>query len=180
MTTHIALVRGINVGGNKQVAMADLRQLLAALGLADGQSLLQSGNLVFRGGARSNDELERLLEAGARARLGLETEFFVRTAAEWRAIIAGNPLRDEAKRDPGYLHVLLLKEGPAAKEWKALNAAIVGREVVRGRGTHAYAFYPDGAGRSRLTTALIDRTLRTRVTGRNWNTVQRIAALTGA
>jgi uncharacterized protein (DUF1697 family) len=180
MTTHIALLRGINVGGNKQVAMADLRQLLAALGLADGQSLLQSGNLVFRGGARSNAELEELLEAGAHARLGLETEFFVRTAAEWRAIVAGNPLADEAKRDPGHLHTLLLKDRAAAKEWKALDAAIVGREVVRGRGTYAYAFYPDGAGRSRLTTALIDRTLRTRVTARNWNTVLRIAALTSA
>ena len=69
MTTYVALLRGINVGGHKPVAMADLRALLAALGFEAPQSLLQSGNLVFRSGASAVAEIERTLAAGMTKRL---------------------------------------------------------------------------------------------------------------
>src|ERR1700680_1606153 len=126
MTTYLALLRGINVGGHKLVAMADLRQLLTQLGFDDGQSLLQSGNLVFRGKVRPGAQLERLLETEAKQRLALETDFFVRTALEWKAVIARNPFREEARRDAGHLVVMLLKAAPDAKDVKALQAAIIG------------------------------------------------------
>src|SRR5688572_6487228 len=70
MTTHVALLRGINVGGKNMVAMADLRALLDELGLTDGKSLLQSGNLVFRSERRTAAALEKLLEKEASRRLG--------------------------------------------------------------------------------------------------------------
>lgn len=73
MTVQIALLRAINVGGRKQVAMADLRDFLTQLGFGDARSLLQSGNLVFRGDTRSGAALERVLETEAAKRLGLET-----------------------------------------------------------------------------------------------------------
>ena len=177
MTTFVALLRGINVGGHKQVAMADLRALLARLGFADGQSLLQSGNLVFRSEGKTGGQLERLLEAEAAKRLRLETEFFVRSATEWNAIVAHNPFPREAERDPARLVAMALKDPPGAKAVKALQAAIVGREVARVRGREAYIVYPDGQGRSKLTIALIEKTLGTRATGRNWNTVLKLAAL---
>src|SRR5574341_1527206 len=100
MTTYIALLRGINVGGHKLVAMADLRDLLTRLGFADARSLLQSGNLVFRSEKRTAAQLERLLQAEVEKRLRLRTEFFVRTAAEWKALVARNPFREAAERDP--------------------------------------------------------------------------------
>ena len=178
MTIHLALLRGINVGGHKQVAMADLRALLTQLGLADARSLLQSGNLVFRSEARTGPQLERLLEAEAEKRLALQTDFFVRSAEQWKAVVAHNPFREEAERDPGHLIVLSLKDAPGLKDVKALQAAITGPEVVRAEGRHAYIVYPSGVGRSRLTNALIEKTLGTRATGRNWNTVLKIAALT--
>jgi len=77
---HIALLRGINVGGHKQISMADLRDLVTQLGLADARSLLQSGNLVFGANGPTSGQLERLLETEAAKRLGLQTDFFVRTA----------------------------------------------------------------------------------------------------
>ncbi len=177
MTIHVALVRGINVGGHKPVAMADLRDLLTRLGLADAQSLLQSGNLVFRAAARAGGQLERLLEAEASKRLGLQADFFVRSAKEWNAIVAHNPFRQEAERDPSHLVVMLLKHVPDPGDVKALQAAITGPEVVRAVGRQAYITYPDGIGRSRLTNALIEKTLGTRGTGRNWNTVIKLDAL---
>jgi uncharacterized protein (DUF1697 family) len=174
---YLALLRAINLGGRSLVSMTDLRQLLADLGFSDARTLLQSGNAVFRSAARSGDQLERRLEKEAPGRLNVRTDFFVRSADEWQQIIADNPFPREAERDPGHLVVALLKKAPADADVKALRAAITGREVV-GRGArHVYIVYPDGIGRSRLTSALAEKKLGTRGTARNWNTVLKLAAL---
>ena len=178
-TTWIALLRGVNVGGHKQVAMGDLRALLAGLGFSQPRSLLQSGNLVFGCDARSGADLERLLEAEIGRRLGLQIDLFVRSAEEWRAIVKRNPFTREASSDPGHLLVLCLKDAPGRDAVTALRAAITGSETVSADGRQAYFVYPDGAGRSRLTNALIERKLATRGTARNWNTVLKLAALAG-
>jgi uncharacterized protein (DUF1697 family) len=136
--------------------------------------------VVFRSGAHTAAQLERLLEQAALKRLGLETDFFVRTTADWKALIAGNPFPKEAELDPSHLLVVFLKDAPDPENVTALQKAIVGREVVRAKGRHAYVVYPDGIGRSRLTSALIEKKLGTRGTGRNWNTVQKLGALAGA
>jgi len=177
MTTYVALLRGINVGGHKQISMADLRDLLTRLGFADIRSLLQSGNLVFGATGRTAAQLERLLEAEAAKRLGLQTDFFVRSAKEWKGVVANNPFSKEAARDPGHLVVMFLKDAPKDTDVKALQAAIAGHEVVRAGGKHLYIVYPEGIGRSRLTNAVIDKLLGTRGTGRNWNTVLKLARL---
>jgi len=173
---YIALLRAVNVGGHKMVAMADLRAMLEAVGFTDVRSLLQSGNLVFQGRAQASASLERKLEQEAQRRLDLATDFHVRTAAEWQTIIRRNPFPDAARRDPGHLLMMCFKEAPAANHVKALQAAIKGREVVRAVGRQAYVIYPDGVGTSRLTTAQIDKTLGLRGTARNWNTVLKLGA----
>jgi len=174
---YLALLRAVNLAGYKQVGMADLRELLGRLGFADARSVLQSGNLVFRGRTQSTESIERLLEAEAAKRLAVQTDFFVRTAAEWKEVIAGNPFPKEAERDPGRLIAFLLKGTAETKHVKALQGAIKGPEIVRGQGRQAYIFYPDGQGRSRLTVALIEKMLGARATGRNWNTVRKLGAL---
>lgn len=180
MTTHIALLRGINVGGRKPVAMEELRAIFAGLGVEDVRTLLQSGNVVFRGPAQSAAELERLLETEAEKQLGLRTTFMVRTADEWHDLISRNPFPDAAKRDPGHLVALLLKEPAPAKAVEALVAASKGPERIHGAGSHLYVVYPDGIGRSKLTNQLIEGKLGTRATGRNWNTVLKLAGLAPA
>ena len=178
MTTHIALLRGINVGGHRRVAMSELRDLLQRLDFVDTRSLLQTGNLVFRSKrARTGSALERLLEAQAEKHLDLRTDFFVRTVEEWEATIERNPFGDAARRDPSHLVVMFLKQEPAAADVEGLRAAITGPERVRAEGRQAYVVYPAGIGRSRLTNALIEKKLGTRVTGRNWNTVRKLGAL---
>ena len=179
MTTHIALLRGVNVGGRQMVAMSELRDLLTELGFAGARSLLQSGNLVFASKARTGAKLESLLEAAVEKRLGCRTDFFVRTAEEWQGVVAWNPFRQEAERDPSHLIVMFLKQAPDSKAVEGLQAAITGRETFRAEGREAYIVYPDGIGRSRLTNALIERKLGTRGTGRNWNTVLKLEALAG-
>lgn len=180
MTTYIALLRGINVGGHRRVAMSDLRELLTKLGFVEARSLLQSGNLVFRSDPRTSATLERLLEAESKKRLRLQTDYFVRTAAEWNRIVAGNPFREAAKRDPAQLLVLFAKHAPNATNLKAVQTAITGPEVMRAVGKHIYVTYPAGIGRSRLTGALLEKKLATRLTGRNWSTVVKLGELASA
>jgi uncharacterized protein (DUF1697 family) len=132
---------------------------------------------IFSGGARTSAKLESLLESAVKQRFGLDTDCFVRTATEWTAIAAGNPFPEQAARDPGHLVVTFLKKAPVREQVRALDQAIVGREVVRVQGRHAYIVYPDGIGRSRLTNAVIEKMLGTPGTARNWNTVLKLEAL---
>jgi uncharacterized protein (DUF1697 family) len=138
---------------------------------------LQSGNVVFSGGSQTGSALERLLETEIEKRLGVQCDCFVRTAAEWGALVARNPFPEQANRDPGHLLAMALRAAPDPRDVKALRAAILGREVIRAVGAHLYVVYPDGIGRSRLTNALIERTLGMRGTARNWNTVLKLETL---
>ncbi|MDE3216476.1 MAG: DUF1697 domain-containing protein [Gemmatimonadota bacterium] len=176
MSRFVALLRGVNVGGNRKIAMADLRDFFAELGYRDAQTVLQSGNVVFAA-AGTAGALEKQLEAEARARLGLATDFHVRSAVEWRAVVAANPFARAAKDDPAHLVVHALRSAPGAAQVRALRDAIAGRETVEVRGRHAYIVYPDGIGTSRLTAAVLDARLDARGTGRNWNTVLKLQAL---
>jgi uncharacterized protein (DUF1697 family) len=179
MPTYAGLLRAVNLPAHNKITMADLREFLTALGMQDVRSLLQSGNVVFRSKVRAAPQLERLLEDAAAKQLGLETDFFVRTPSEMKAVIAANPFPEEAKRDPSHLVVGFMKKAPEPAAVTALQNAIKDREVVRANGRHVYIVYPDGIGRSRLTGAMIDRKLATPGTGRNWNTVLKLAAMLG-
>ena len=177
-----ALLRGINVGGNVKIAMAELREVVEALGFTGVKTLLQSGNLVLTDPKkRSTSALESFLEEKTKAKLGAAPDYMVRTPAEWGAIVAANPFPKMAKDDPSHLLVYFLKgQAPRAEAIKRLNAGIVGPEVVAAVGRQLFITYPNGVGTSKLSTNLIEKTLRTnRGTGRNWNTVLKVAALLG-
>jgi uncharacterized protein (DUF1697 family) len=179
MTDYIGLLRAVNLPGHNRVAMAALRELLLGLELAEPRTLLQSGNFVFSGDARSPAVLERLLEAEAVRRLDVSTDFFIRTAEQWAEIVAGNPFPAEARRDPGRMVVMVLKARPSAEALRELPGWLTGPELVRVQGRHGYIVYPGGIGRSRLTAPLLEKRLGTRGTGRNWNTVLKLAAMVG-
>jgi uncharacterized protein (DUF1697 family) len=174
----VGFLRAVNVGGTGKIAMADLKALAAAIGLGDPRTLLQSGNLVFEAGAKSPAALETLLEKEVEARLGLKTVFMVRTGKALKQVLARNPFPAEAKNDPGRLHVYFLKADATASAVAALNAAIKGRETAKGSGREITISFPDGMGESKLTHAMIERYLGTRVTARNWNTVSKLAGMT--
>ena len=180
-SVHIALLRAVNVAGRNPIVMAELRNLLTELGFVGVQSLLQTGNLVFRSKAPTGADLEEFLEAETVKRHQLQTDFFVRREEEWKRMIANNPFQDEARRDASHLVVMLLKQVPAANAVETLRASITGPERVSVDGDQAYLVYPAGIGRSRLTNAFVERKLGTRGTSRNWNTVLKLeAAISGA
>ena len=158
-TVHIALLRAVNVGG-RSVAMADLRAMLTDLRCANPRTLLQSGNAVFAMGAKTSaGALEKKLEAEAQRRFGFAVAFMLRTAAEWDAIIKGNPFPDAAKNDPARLVLVALRAAPDAAAIKALRDGYKGPETIHVSGREAYLIYPEGQGNSKLTNALIERKL---------------------
>ncbi len=176
---YIALLRAVNLGPHNKIGMTDLRALVSGLGFGGVQSLLHTGNLVFDGGRARAATLERRLEVALEEQMGLSTNVFVRTPGEWKAMMAGNPFAREAAEQPARLVMLCLESAPAASRLSALRASIGGHERVATFGAHAYVVYTDGIGTSRLTMDRIERALGTRATGRNWNTVVKLAALAG-
>jgi uncharacterized protein (DUF1697 family) len=177
MPRYVAVLRAINLGAHNRIAMADLRAMCAKLDLANARTLLVSGNVVFESRVGSSDKLEQLLEDASTKHLGVTTDYFVRSAKEWQAVIDANPFPAEASNDPSRLVMMCLRGAPSAAQVKALQRAIKGRETVRLKGKHAYFVYPDGQGRSKLTIAMIENALGTRGTARNWNTVLKLGTL---
>jgi len=180
MSVQIALLRGVNVGGKTQVAMPALKALLAALEFGNPRTLLQSGNAVFESAELAGAALETRLEDELERLLGWRVAVRARSAADWAGVVAHNPFPDEAKADPGHLLVMFLKAAASAAKVEALQAAIVGRERLRAHGREVYIVFPDGIGRSKLTPALMEKHLGAGGTGRNWNTVMKLAAMVAA
>ena len=176
MPYYVALLRAVNLGGSSQVRMGELRNRLGEAGFEDVRTLLNSGNVVFRSGPRSRREFEDRIEREIATHFGQPTACFVRSSAEWKKVISGNPFPQQAAEDPGRLTALILKETPAAEAWQRLGAAVTGREVVRGASDHGYIVFPDGQGRSRLTPDRMERALGVRGTIRNWNTVRKVGS----
>ena len=173
---RVALLRAVNVGGAK-VIMSELRDMMEALGFKGAQTLLQTGNLVFDAPAGSDEATEKTIEAALKDTFGIATDVIVRTAEEWDAVIAGNPMAAQAEADPSHLVVMPLKTAVDAEALERLRAAIKGRETVEIVGRTLYAFYPDGIGTSKLLITVIERRLETKTTGRNWNTALKLQAL---
>ena len=189
MATHVALLRGINVGGRNKVAMADLREVVAELGHADVSTYIQSGNVLFSPDAAGGDTaaLAAALSAAITARLGVSAPVVVLSRDELAAVIAANPFPAEA--DPKRVHAVLLSGAPGAEAVAKIDEALA-RSTAKGAhdelaivGRTLYLHTPDGFGNSELAAAVL-RILtspRAGVTGtaRNWATMTKLFDLCG-
>jgi uncharacterized protein (DUF1697 family) len=175
--TYIALLRGINVGGNKMISMAEFRALLLELGLQDVKTLLQSGNAVFRAEGQSDRELETFLQDHTAERLKVRCEFFVRKPRDWDKVISNNPFPEAAKSDPSHLVVLFTKDVPDSKAVESVQLLIQGPEQIKVKGGQLYITYPDGIGNSKVSKTPGFNKLCAAGTARNWNTVLKLQAL---
>ena len=171
-----ALLKGVNVGGNRKLPMAELRAFLVALGHADAATLLASGNAVFA----SDEEaagLEARLEREAKARLGLDTAILIRDAADLDALIAAAPFADAAATRPQHLLVTFMREPVDPALLDALAGAHHGPERLITVGRELAIDYPAGVGNSKLDAALRKLRFPAAATARNWNTVLKLRAL---
>jgi uncharacterized protein (DUF1697 family) len=174
-TTYAALLRGINVGKAKRVAMADLRALVADLGYADVRTLLNSGNIVFRGADEAPDAVGARIEAALPERLGLTSRITMLSGAELAAIVEANPLVDVAT-NPSRLLVAVLTNAADGAKLKPLAGQDWGDEALALGPRVVYAWCPEGVLASPLMEA-VGRALGDAVTTRNWATITKLHAL---
>jgi uncharacterized protein (DUF1697 family) len=175
MPRQIALLRGINIGPNKRIAMPALRELLAGHGYEDVKTYVQSGNVALTGKG-SSSTLGRKLQTLIAAEFGFDVEVVVRTRDELADVIARDPLGDVAE-DPKRYQVTFLTgelEPGIVADLEGLRRGGE-RFVVSGR--EVYAWHPDGAARSKLWARLAGTRLGVTATSRNWNTVLALLAL---
>ena len=168
MARFIALLRAVNVGGRK-VPMAELRAVCEGLGWEKVATYIQSGNIVFDAKGKA-EALESELEKAIKERFGFEVPAMVRSAAEWRAMLAANPFAKEAESGLNWVLIGLAKRKIPAEAAEAIAAKGIAGERVEAAGDALWFQYPEGVGTSKLTPALIDRAAGSPVTARNWRT----------
>jgi uncharacterized protein (DUF1697 family) len=179
MSPYLALPRSINTGKRK-VLKDDLLGVARDLGFTSAKTYLASGNLVLWGDHEGGLVLEKALEDALEARMGLRTDFMVRSPAELRAIIDGNPFKAEALDHPSHVIVNFLKRPLAAEDETILREAITGPERFVVGARELYLDFPIS-----MADSVLDRdwkkTKRSPVgTTRNWNTVMALAGMMDA
>ncbi len=174
MRTYVALMRGINVGSRRKLPMTALRALCIANGLTRPETYIQSGNLIVDAAGDASD-VRAMLEKAIEAQFGFRADVVVRLAATWEGYIAANPFAGEGAV-PKMLHLYLLRDRLGRDAANVLEQRATGGERVRFAGGALWIDYGSGGvGGSKLTPAVIDKACGSPVTGRNWNTVLKIA-----
>ena len=189
MASHVALLRGINVGGRNKVPMADLREVVASLGHTGVTTYIQSGNVLFSTAETDTAKLAAALESAIAGRFGIWASVVVLSRDELAAVLAANPYPDEP--NPRLVHVVFLTAEPpedlldriAAAESAA--AAKGSRDTVRAAGPALFLHTPDGFGTSELAQVLFriisppakKQAPGLAATARNWATATKLLAL---
>ena len=168
MPRQIALLRGVNLGGNKKVEMARLRALVEKLGYGDVRTHLNSGNVIFSGRRRA----EKHLEAAIEEEFGFEVPVVLRSRDELADIVRANPLGKRATDLAKYL--VFFCAGPASTD---LDPADFAPETFVIRDREIYLWAPSGISTTPLATLLLSGALSGKSTARNWRTVEKLLAL---
>ena len=176
---HVALLRGINVGGKNKLTMADLAKLFAAAGCEGVRTYIQSGNVVFLADMKTAERIPGAVAGQIAARFGLEVPVVLRSAEELRRVAASNPFL-KSGADPDALHVAFLAEAPDRRRAGALDPRRSPGDSFELRGREVYLHLPNGVARTKLTNAYLDATLGTKSTLRNWRTVRKLLEMTRA
>ena len=173
----IALLRGINVGGNNILPMQDLRALLTELGLQQVRTYIQSGNVVFQNAEVASSQLSGVIARAISERYGFEPSVLVLTEEDLARAIALNPFPD-AITEPKSLHLFFLASAPQDPDLSALEKARKDGEEFALIDRVFYLHAPAGIGRSKLAAG-VEKSLGVPVTARNWRSVDKIMALAG-
>lgn len=174
MPTYVAMLRGINVGGNKRIKMDRLRASFAAVGCEQVQTYIQSGNVVFKSAKMAPATLARKLEGRILQDFGFSALVITRTYEEMKQAVDDNPFLKERGIDPERLHLVFLPEAPAPSALKELAALTTEPDCSRCMGKEIYLYLPNGFAHSSLANNPIERRLLNRATTRNWRTVSKI------
>jgi uncharacterized protein (DUF1697 family) len=179
MYTYIALLRGINVNGQKMMSMEKLRALCEDLGLTGVTTYIQSGNVVFQSAPVKHFVLEKKIHASIRDAFGFSVPVMVKSLAEWQEIISDNPFVGRKGIDESFLHITLLSDTPNQSVVDEIMAGEYGEDECVFSGKVAYLYCPGGYGKTKLSNTFFEKKTKLIATTRNWKTVLKLLELAG-
>jgi uncharacterized protein (DUF1697 family) len=174
--TYVALLRGINLGGNNRVSMKDLAEMFVTAGCGGVRTYIQSGNVIFSAAPGLSAPLPSLISAKIARRFGYKIPVVLRTSEQLAKVIRSNPFLKAGVAEEE-LHVLFLAEIPASRSVEDLDPDRSLPDTFQVRGQEVYLRLPNGVARTKLTNQYFDSKLATTSTGRNWRTVNKLFEL---
>ena len=177
MPVIVAMLRGVNLGAHNRIKMDALRDLCGSLDLLDVQTYVQSGNIVFRTKERNLSALAKKIRSGIEKKFGFNPEIILRSTSDLRNVIAKNPFAEMKDIEPGKLLVDFLSSEPSTDACKSVRAIKTDPETLHIDGREMYIYFPNGAGRSKLSWPALEKILKTPGTARNWNSVTKLLAM---
>jgi uncharacterized protein (DUF1697 family) len=173
-STYIALLRGINVGGQKIIKMDQLRESFEAIGLENVRTYVQSGNVMFKAPRKSVELWSREIQERIARDFGFSVSVIVLFPEEIDTAIKGNPFLRRKGIDSSKLHVTFLYQAPERSALKALDALPAKPDEFRHSGKVIYLYCPNGYGKTKVSNNTLERMLSVRATTRNWRTVNKL------
>lgn len=177
MPTYIAMLRGINVSGQKIIKMDRLRASFEDLGFAEVKTYVQSGNVVFKTAKISADSLAKKIVQKIFDEFGFDVSILIRTPAELESVLKRNPFAKEAEAEDAPLYVTFLSGAPLKGAEELLKPLATAAEKFVISGSEIYLHYPKGYGQTKLSNAAIEKKLTLRATTRNWRTVNALVEM---
>ncbi|HMB62463.1 MAG TPA: DUF1697 domain-containing protein [Eudoraea sp.] len=180
MLTYIALLRGINVSGQKKIRMSDLRELFMALGYLNVVSYIQSGNVVFKYEKKVPGLLEEEVQFAIKDRFGFDVPVIIKTGEQWNDILESNPFKEMTIAEGNKMYYVLFKDTPETslvEDFKEEKFKHEKCTIIRDCG---YLVCFKGAGKAKLNNNLLERKLRVSATTRNHRTMVKLLEISGA
>ena len=179
MHTYIALLRGINVNGQKMMSMEKLRTLLEDLGFTGVTTYIQSGNAIFQAGKVPHFTLEKKIQASILDVFGFSVPVMVKTKEEWKEIVGKNPFLGRGNIDESKLHVTFLSDVLNQSVIDEILAGEYGNDKCIFSGKTVYLFCPNGYGKTKLSNTFFEKKTSLIATTRNWKTILKLLELAG-
>ena len=173
---YVALLRGINLGGNNQMKMEELRTTFEALGFTKVKSYINSGNIAFDTKKSSESKLIDKIEKAVESKYGRRVHIMIREQQDIERILKNNPFNGQYESHK-HMHVLFLKEPMPAEKEELLQASALPGEQYAVRDREIYNLLPNGVAGSLLTKGFFEKKPVVPYTGRNWRTVEKLAEL---
>ena len=176
MSKFIALLRGINVSGQKQIKMPDLKSLFEESGFQNIETYIQSGNVIFTSKEKLPEKLEQKISLAIKRKFGFDVQIIVLTPEEIEYVLNNN-LFIKKKKESEKLYVTFLAKSPSDENINKLNAIDYSPEEYIIDGRYIYLFVPNGYGKAKLNNNFFESKLNVSATTRNWKTVNKMFEL---
>ncbi len=177
VATHLALLRGINVGGKNKLPMKDLVGMFVEAGCRDVRTYIQSGNVVFSADPDAITPLSGIISGHIADRFGYRVPVIMRTITQLADVLHHNPFLEQGSAEDATLHVMFLADSPAPDRIEGLDPDRSPPDAFIVRGQEIYLRFPSGMATTKLSNAYFDTKLATISTARNWRTVNKLFEL---